>query len=139
MKLFCDVDREIVAEYLGEKAATYTPDTMRTLLAAFKKLQEGLRAMNWIHEAIVPEDWTISGRNPPRGPYAPDEATAIKDWIRQRDSEFGQALDFILSCGARIDETLHLRSDKVFMDEVRVELQGKGGRVRNIQVYTPTF
>ncbi len=134
VRLFCDVDREIVAEYLGEKAETCTPDTMRTVLATFKKLQEGLRAMNWIHEEIVPEDWAISGRNPPRGPYALDEATSIRDWIRQRDSEFGQALDFILSSGARIDETLHLRSDKVFADEGQVELQGKGGRVRKIQV-----
>lgn len=29
-------------------------------------------AMDWIHEEIVPEDWAISGRNPPRGPYVPD-------------------------------------------------------------------
>lgn len=134
VKLFCDVDREIVSEYLGEKSATYAPDTMRTLLATFKKLQEGLRAMNWIHEEIVPVDWAISGRNPPRGPYVPDEAAAIRHWVRARDSEFGQALDFILSSGARIDETLHLRSDKVFINEAQVELQGKGGRVRKIQV-----
>jgi integrase len=134
IRLFSEVDREIVAEYLGEKAETCTPDTIRTTLATLKKLQEGLRAMNWIHEEIVPQEWVIEGRNPPRGPYAPDDATAMIDWIRQRDSEFGQALDFILSSGARIDETLHLRSDKVFVDEGRVELQGKGGRVRKIQV-----
>ena len=134
VRLFCDVDQEMVAEYLSEKSATYTPDTTRTVLATLKKLQEGLRAMNWIHEEIVPLDWAISGRNPPRGPYAPDEAATIRDWITQRDSGLGQALDFILSSGARIDETLHLRSDKIFIDEARVELQGKGGRVRKIQV-----
>jgi integrase len=134
VRLFCEIDQEMIAEYLGEKAATCTPDTMRTALATLKKLQEGLRAMNWIHEEIVPPEWSISGRNPPRGPYAPDEAKAIRDWIIQRDSEFGQALDFILSSGARIDETLHLRSDKVFIEEARVELQGKGGRIRKIQV-----
>jgi hypothetical protein len=134
VRLFCEVDREIMAEYLGEKSATCTPDTLRTMLATFKKLQEGLRAMNWIHEEIVPSEWSINGRNPPRGPYASDEAVAIKDWVRLRDSELGQALDFILSSGARIDETLHLRSDKVFVDEARVELQGKGGRVRKIRV-----
>jgi site-specific recombinase XerD len=130
VQLFCDVDREIVAEYLGEKSATYAPDTMRTILATLKKLQEGLRAMNWIHEEIVPQEWIIDGHNPPRGPYAPDEATAIRDWITQRDSGLGQVLDFILSSGARIDETLHLRSDKIFIDETRVELLGKGGRAR---------
>jgi integrase len=90
--------------------------------------------MNWIHEEIVPQEWVIDGRNPPRGPYAPEVAVTIRDWIAQRDSEYGQALNFILSSGARIDETLHLRSDKVFIDEARVELQGKGGRVRKIQV-----
>jgi len=134
VRLFCEVDREMVAEYLGEKVATCTPDTIRTILATLKKLQEGLRAMNWIHEEIVPQERTITGRNQPRGPYAPDDATSIRDWITQHDSELGQALNFILSSGARIDETLHLRSDKVFVDEARVELQGKGGRVRKIQV-----
>jgi len=43
-------------------------------------------------------------------------------------------LRFILSSGARIDETLHLRADKVFIDEKRVELLGKGGRIRRIPV-----
>ena len=38
---------------------------------------------------------------------------------------------------ARIDETLHLRSDKVFANEGRVELQGRGGRVHNIEVIHP--
>ncbi len=134
VRLFSEVDQEMVAEYLGEKAATCTPDTIRTMLATLKKLQEGLRAMNWIHAEIVPPEGSIDGRNPPRGPYTPNEAMAIKDWIQQRDAEYGQTLDFILSSGARIDETLHLRSDKVFIDEARVELQGKGGRVRKIQV-----
>jgi integrase len=134
VRQFSEIDREMVAEYLGEKAATCTPDTMRTMLATFKKLQEGLRAMNWIHEEIVPHEWTVNGRNPPRGPYAPDEAAAIWEWVAQRDSEFGQALCFILSSGARIDETLHLRSDKIYIGEALVELLGKGGRVRKIQV-----
>ena len=134
VRLFNEVDREMVAEFLGEKAETCTPDTVRTLLATLKKLQEGLQAMNWIHEEIVPADWQISGRNPPRGPYAPDEAAAMQQWVEVRDAEYGQALRFILSSGARIDETLHLRADKIFADEKRVELIGKGGRVRRIPV-----
>jgi integrase len=52
----------------------------------------------------------------------------------KREPGYGQALRFILSSGARIDETLHLRTDKVFADHKRVELVGKGGRVRRIQV-----
>lgn len=67
----------MTAEYLGEKAETYTPDTLRTALATLKKLQEGLYAMNWIHEDVVPTDWLVEGRNPPRRPYAPAEAQAI--------------------------------------------------------------
>ncbi len=31
-------------EYLGQKAAACTPDTMRTILATLRKLQEGLHA-----------------------------------------------------------------------------------------------
>ena len=67
VRLFREVDHEIVAEYLGEKAETCTPDTVRTLRATLKKLQEGLYALNWIHEDIVPAEWQVSERNsPPR-------------------------------------------------------------------------
>jgi len=134
VRLFRDVDHEMTAEFLGEKTETCTPDTVRTLLATLKKLQEGLYAMSWIREDIVPAEWQVIGRNPPRGPYAADEARAIEQWVETRHPEYGQALRFILSSGTRIDETLHLRADKVFADHKRVELVGKGGRVRRIQV-----
>ncbi len=134
LRLFRNVDYEMTAEYLGEKSETCTPDTVRTLLTTLKKLQEGLWAMNWLTEDIVPEEWSVEGRNPPRGPYAHEEAKAIGAWVASRQPEYGQALRFILSSGARIDETLHLRSDKVFVNEKRVELIGKGGRVRKIRV-----
>jgi integrase len=134
VRLFREVDREMTAEYLGEKAETCTSDTLRTLLTTLRKLQEGLWAMNWITDDIVPVEWIVEGRNPPRGPYAFDESKAISEWVDGRQPEYGQALHFMLSSGARIDETLHLRSDKIFIDEKRVELIGKGGRVRKIQV-----
>ena len=137
IRLFRDVDHEMTAEFLGEKAETCTPDTIRTLLATLKKLQEGLYALNWIHEDIVPTEWQVSGRNPPRGPYAIDEARAIQQWVEARQPQYGSALRFILSSGACIDETLHLRADKIFADQKRVELIGKGGRVRRIQVLHP--
>ncbi len=131
---FSEVDRDMTAEFLGEKAETCTPDTDRTLLATLRKLQEGLWAMHWIQEDIMPADWNVMGHNPARGPYSPDEAKAIHEWVNARQPEYGQALRFILTSGARIDETLHLRSDKVFVEERRVELLGKGERVRQIQV-----
>ena len=134
IRLFRDVDHEMTAEFLGEKAETCTPDTIRTLLSTLKKLQKGLYALNWIREGIVPTEWQVVGRNSPRGPYALDEAKALREWVEGRDTEYGQALRFILSSGARIDETLHLRADKIFATEKRVELIGKGGRVRRIRV-----
>jgi integrase len=134
IRLFRDVDGEMTAEYLNEKAETCTPDTLRTALATLKKLQEGLYAMNWIKADIVPADWPIEGRNPPRGPYAPLEARAINQWVAARSAEYGQALRFILSSGARINEALQLRADKVFTTEGQVELLGKGGRIRKIPV-----
>lgn len=36
--------------------------------------------------------------------------------------------------GTRIDETLHVRADKLLIGEQQVELLGKGGRIRKIQV-----
>jgi integrase len=45
------------------------------------------------------------------------------------------ARHYVSSCRvARIDEVLHLRADKVFIDEKRVELLGKGGKMRRIRV-----
>jgi hypothetical protein len=65
--LFREVDHEMTAEFLGEKAETCTSDTVRTLLATLKKLQEGLYTLNWIREDIVPAEWQVSERNsPPR-------------------------------------------------------------------------
>src|SRR5512147_913626 len=69
IRLFRDVDHEMTAEFLGEKAEMCTPDTVRALLATLKKFQEGLYALNWIREDIVPMEWQVNGRNPPRGPY----------------------------------------------------------------------
>ncbi|HSD85180.1 MAG TPA: hypothetical protein VLG46_15050 [Anaerolineae bacterium] len=63
----------------------------------------------------------------PRGPYASDEAAAIWQQVTARDPELGQALRFILSSGARTDEVLHLRADKVSLPQKKVELLGKGG------------
>ena len=71
--------------------------------------------MNWIKADIVPADWPIEGRNPPRGPFAPLEAQAINQWIAARSAEYGQALRFILSSGARINEALQLCADKVLL------------------------
>jgi hypothetical protein len=90
---------------------------LRILLATLKKLQEGLYVMNWIRADIVPAEWQVSGHTPPRGPYAVDEARALEQWVEARHSEYGQALRFILSSGARIDKTLHLRVDKIFVDK----------------------
>jgi hypothetical protein len=48
--LFREVDHEMTAEFLGEKTEICTPDTVCTLLATLKKLQEGLYALNWLRE-----------------------------------------------------------------------------------------
>jgi len=132
VRMFREVDDEMTAEFLHEKDATYTPDSVRTLVACLRKLQEGLYQINWKTDDLVPAHWPIDGRNPPRGPYVAYEAQTIQTWVEARHPEYGQALRFILASGARIDETLHLRADKVFGDEKRVELLGKGGRVRKI-------
>ena len=39
----------------------------------------------------------------------------------------------ILSCAARIDELYHLRGDKIFLEDGKVELIGKGGKTRRIR------
>ena len=123
----------MTTEYLNEKAETCRGDTIQTLVSTLRKLQEGLYAMNWIKSDIVPADWHVDGAHQPRGPFAPDEARSIKDWVNRRDAEYGQALGFILASGARIDETLHLRADKVFVTERRAGMVGEGGAVGHIQ------
>jgi integrase len=134
LRFFEEIDYEMTTEYLNEKAETCQTDTVQTIVATLRKLQEGLYAMNWIKADIVPTDWRVDDDHQPRGPYAPDESTAIWQTVMARDPGLGQALRFILSSGARIDEVLHLRADKVSLVEKKVELLGKGGKTRNIRV-----
>lgn len=138
LRFFEEIDYEMTTEYLNEKSETCQTDTVQTIVATLRKLQEGLYAMNWIKSDIVPGDWHVDDDHQPRGPYAPDEAAAIWRQVTARDSELGQALRFILSSGARIDEVLHLRADKVSLPEKKVELLGKGGKTRNIRVLNST-
>jgi integrase len=134
LRFFETVDHEMTAEFLNEKAETCRANTVQTLVSTLRKLQEGLYAMSWIKDDIVPADWQVKADHQPRGPYALDEAKAIHDRVDKREPIYGQALRFILSSGARIDEVLHLRADKIFIADKRVELIGKGGRVRKIRV-----
>ncbi len=137
IRKFSDLDPELITEYLAEKAATCAPSTVRTHLACLRKLEEALAARGWIEEAIVPAEWAVDPTKVHRGAYAAAEAEAISDGIGRRDAQYGQALRFIGATGARIDEVFHLRGDKVFPEERRVELLGKGGRTRRIQVLHP--
>ncbi len=134
LKLFRNVKPEMTIEFLREKSMTCTTNTLQALVAALRKLQEGLHAMNWISEDIVPEGWSVEGVDRPRGAYSPNEAMAIIHWVTLRSPEYGQALRFILSSGARIDETFHLRADKIDIADKRVQLLGKGGKLRRIPV-----
>ncbi|CAG0933959.1 hypothetical protein TFLX_03293 [Thermoflexales bacterium] len=138
LRFFEEIDDEMTTEYLNEKSETSQKDTVQTIVATLRKLQEGLYAMNWIKADIVPGGWRVDDDHQPRGPYAPDEAAAIWQRVMACDSELGQALRFILSSGARIDEVLHLRADKVSLTEKKVELLGKGGKTRNIRVLDST-
>jgi hypothetical protein len=54
--------------------------------------------------------------------------------ISRYNPEYGQALRFILSSEARIDEVFHLRSGRVFLVEGKMELPGKSGKTRRIRV-----
>jgi len=134
VRQYSEVDKEIITEYVAEKADTCRPSTVRTVLACLRKLQEGAYARHWICEDIVPTEWTLDPQRVHRGAYSPTEAQAIMAAIASLHPQYAQALRFILSTGARIDEVFHLRADKVFTGEKRVELLGKGGKTRRIQV-----
>jgi len=70
------------------------------------------------------------GCNPLRRSYAREEAATISAWVNARSPEYGEALRFILSSGARSAETLQLRADKIFVSQKCVKVIGKDGRVR---------
>jgi len=82
----------------------------------------------------VSTDWRVEDNHQPRGLYDLAEATALWRHVNTCDPELGQALRFILSSGARTDEVLHLRADKVSLPKKKVELLGKGGKTRNIRM-----
>lgn len=134
LRRFDQVDPGLITEYLAEKTATCASSTVRTHLACLRKLQEGLHARGWIGGDIVPAEWAVDPAKVHRGAYPDDEAQAIMDRVDRHNGQYGQALRFIVSSGARIDEVFHLRSDKVFPREGQVELLGKGGKTRRIRV-----
>jgi integrase len=134
---FSDVDSEMVTEYLAEKSYTCQPSTVRTILACLRKFEEALYVRRWIEADIVPKEWLLLPGHIHRGAYAPNEAAELIDSISQTTPLSGQALRFIVNSGARIDETFHLRSDKVLQNRDQVELLGKGGRCRRIRVLHP--
>jgi integrase len=137
IKRFRDVDEETVREFMAAKTVDCRSNTVQALLSALRKLQEGLLEMKWIRDPIVPEEWEVDGHNIPRGAYPVGDAEAIIKKVGESNHEYAQVLRFILASGARIDEVFHLRSDKVFTDERKVELLGKGGKTRRVQVLQP--
>ena len=124
----------MTAEFLDEKLATCSQAALSTWAVSLRQLQAGLYARHWIAVDIVPAHVSKAITHQPRGAYTLSEAQAVEQWVTSRSPEYGQALRFILSSGARIDETLHLRSDKISVDKKQVVLKGKGGRVRCIRV-----
>jgi integrase len=133
LRRFDQLDAGLITEYLAEKTATCAPSTVRTHLACLRKLQEGLFRRQWLTDNIVPAEWAVDPAKVHRGAYPVDEANAIMGLVDQRNRQYGQALRFIVSTGARIDEVFHLRSDKVFVNKCQVELLGKGGKTRRIE------
>ncbi len=93
-----------------------------------------LYARHWIVSDIVPSPLSKAITHQPRGAYSLIEAQAVVYWVALRSPEYGQALRFILASGARINETLQLRADKVFLADGQVELLDKGGRILKIPV-----
>jgi len=124
----------MTAEFLDEKLVTCSQATLWTWAVSLRQLQTGLYARHWIAVDIVPAHVSKAITHQPRGAYSLAEAQAVEQWVTVRSPEYGQALRFILSSGAPIDETLHLRSDKISVDKKQVVLKGKGGRVRCIRV-----
>jgi len=134
VRRFAEVKPHMTAEFLAEKLATGSRATRWTWAASLRQLQAGLYARHWIVADIVPAALSKALTHQPRGAYSLSEAQAVVERVALRSPEYGQALRFILASGARINETMQLRSDKVFMAEQQVELKGKGGRVRRIRV-----
>lgn len=94
IKLFRDVDDEIVRDFMAEKTAECQPNTVQALLSALRKLQEGLLAMKWIREPVVPDEWAVDGHNIPRGAYTLEDAEAIIQRMGGRGSEYAQVLRY---------------------------------------------
>jgi integrase len=131
---FAEVKPHMTAEFLAEKCATGSRSTRWTWAASLRHLQAGLYARHWIVADIIPAPVSQAIAHEPRGAYSLREAQAVVERVALRSPEYGQALRFILASGARINETMQLRSDKVFLAAQQVELKGKGGRIRRIRV-----
>jgi integrase len=119
------------------------PATLRTLLSALNMLHQGMRRRRWIkgwspigrklrdHVREYREDGAVRA---PRFGYRPEDAPRIIAHMQAKGSVFALPAEILLECGLRRNEVATLRGSDVDVENLKLRVKGKGGRVREVDL-----
>lgn len=130
-----DITPERVIAYIEErKAAGLSPRTLATDITAIRKMGWWAELDHWIEKNFVPEDLSVPHGANPRYSYTPEHETAIIAHVAEHDPLAAEVLRWQGAVALRVDETIHLRLDKIDFEQGTVEVKGKGGKIRTVTV-----
>lgn len=139
---------EVFREWLSEAAARGVAEsTLAAYLRRWKKIVRRMEARGWCHacDLLAPLEglsWpgaTALDRRRRGGGYDESEARRLVRWVLVRDAHAGRALEVMVRCGLRSEETFTINAGQVrqALATGGFELlpsQAKGGRVRHVGV-----
>ena len=124
----------IEAYIAARRAAGLSPNTVATDLTALRRLGQYAVMEGWLAASFVPADLRVPREHNPRYSYAPTAAAAIIEQVAGRNPLAGLVLTWQNRIGLRIDEAVMLRRDKIDVDQLTVEVKGKGGKTRVVPI-----
>lgn len=129
------IEPYMISAYIERRrAAGISPRTLSTEATALRRLDLYARLEGWTKRSFMPVDLTVPHGSRPRYSYTPEHAEQIIAHVAQRDPNAAEVLRWQLACGLRIDEAIRLRTDQIDFVQATVEVKGKGGKVRAVDI-----
>ncbi len=129
------IEPYMISAYIERRrAAGISPRTLATEVTALRRLDLYARLEGWTKRSFMPVDLPVPHGSRPRYSYTPEHAEQIIAHVTQRDPAAAEVLRWQLACGLRIDEAIRLRTDQIDFEQATVEVKGKGGKVRVVDI-----
>ena len=137
------LDPETVRWTLDTYYRDLQPSTLRTVLAAIGKVHQGCVQVGWTD---APSPITDELREnvkayrddgdvrQPRFGYIPEDAERILVYLKENGSKFALPAEIALRCGLRISEIAGLEGKHVDLENMVLNVVGKGGKKRDMEL-----